>query len=93
MRDGGDWSENALRLVDARTVVRLNAFQVGFDDAARRDLLLEDGLLDPFDRGFLNLESHRARLCRLLRAHAGAQIEQEHKGQELNQPASHEGAA
>ena len=62
VRNRRDRSQHALRLVDAGAVVRLNALQVGLDDALRGDLFLQDGLPDRLDRGFLNLESRRASL-------------------------------
>ena len=57
-----DWTEDALRLVDACAVIGLNALQIRFDDAARGDLFLEDRLLDLRNRRFLNLEACRAPL-------------------------------
>src|SRR5688572_28541173 len=57
-----NWTEDALRFVDACAVIGLNALQVRLDDAARGDLLLENRLLDLRDRRFLNLEACRAPL-------------------------------
>ena len=91
MGDRRDRPENALRLVDARAVVRLNAFQIGLDDALRGDLFLEDGLLDLVDRGFLNLEPGRPSLYCLPRVRAC--ITQQQEGHKTNQASRHRRAA
>src|SRR4029453_12444051 len=62
-----DRSEDPLRLIDAGAVVGPNPPQVRFDNATSGDLFGQNGLLYPFDRGFVNLEPWRAPLRGLLR--------------------------
>src|SRR6185503_19971445 len=54
--DGVDRTEDALRLVDARAVVRLNALPIRFDNSTRGGLLLENRLLDLRYRCFLHVK-------------------------------------
>jgi hypothetical protein len=87
-RDRRDRPQNPLRLVDAGAVVRVNAFQVGFDDALRGDLLLEDRLLNPLDGRLVHVEARRAPSL-LLCASTDADIEQQQEGQQIREAACH----
>ena len=60
VRDGRDGPENALRLVDARAVVRMNAPKIGSNDFLRRDLSIDNRLLNLRDRLFLDVERLRS---------------------------------
>ena len=82
-------SEDSLRLVDAGAVVGLDAPQVGFDDAACRDLLRPNRLLDLFDRGFVNLEARRASRRRLLRARAERNVDQQQNREHVSESPRH----
>ena len=61
VRDGRDRAEDALRLVDARAVVGLDAFQILLDDPDRGDAPVLDGALQVGDRRLVHLK------CRPLR--------------------------
>jgi hypothetical protein len=89
----GDWPEDPLRLVHAGAVVRLDAAQVRFDDAARRDLLLEDCLLELPDGRFLHVETRRARLRRLKRIRVETDRKQQHEPDRMKKSARHRRAA
>ena len=61
VRDGRDRTEDALRLIDARAVVGLDALQILLDDPDRGDAPALDGALDVGDGRFVYLK------CRPLR--------------------------
>jgi hypothetical protein len=85
----GNRSENPLRLVDARAVIRLNAPEVRFDDATRVDLFVADGLLNPFNRGLVNLEARRASSRPLLCTRIGGDFDEQKERQQGNKAKRH----
>ena len=56
VRDGRDRAEDALRLIHARAVVRLDTLQVLLDDTHSRDALTLQRALDVGDRRFVDVE-------------------------------------